>query len=472
MLSIGVDGSHVDKAGVSPIHIAASDGNVEMIKLLHSHGVDMNAGRDVGKSPLILAATHNNLSAIQTLLEMGVNVDSGASGGVSVMHHAAAAGATRAVELLHSFGLNIDSLDEFNKSPQCHAASNGHVDTVLALEHLGADASYLRQQKALLPRAAFQGHVELIKVLISHFGITANASSHTDDPVHMAVQGGHLDVLRVLCEAGGVVNNKAGNCYPLHWAAENNDVKILRYLAEQGADLQVRMDVKESTALHIAAQNGNREAVKVLFELGADLCSLDADGYTPAHIAVFADKNCVEIVKLFHELGADMGASNSCGVTLIGSAIFNDNWDVARLLHKWGYDANHTILVGDSPLMTAVINNRLEAVKFILRELQSDVNFAGKGGWTAMMCAISIKEPRIEIIAELLENGADIDACNDDGTTAMTLLTAIHPQYDAISDLILKFKTAGLSSTRIGVFSACRKRKIPKKKLGRALASW
>ena len=123
------------------------------------------------------------------------------------------------------------------------------------------------------------------------------------------------------------------------------------------------------------------------------------------------------------ELGSDLHMSNTYGVTIIGSAVFNSKWDVAKSLHEWGCDINHVTAAGETPLMTAVCNLAASVVEFILRELHADVNFAGKDGWTPLMCAVSTDSGGIvDIIRCLLENGADVCLCNEQGMSAMSLL--------------------------------------------------
>lgn len=465
LLKMGMNVSIIDKYGMSPLHIAARDGNVEIIQLLQSNGADVNVGVEVDNTPLHLAAKHNQLTTILALFDMGAVVKRGAKG-VSPMHRAAAGGHSAAISLLHSRGSFIDALDASNQSPIDHAALNGHADAVLVLESLGADVTSIVKNTELLPRVAYRGHTQLLETLIDHFHMPISSAEHISDPVHMAVQGRHLSTLRVLCNAGACVNCKAGNCYPLHWAAENNDSEILECLILNGADLNTRMDIKESTAIHIASQNGNIEALKVLLSMGACLSSVDAEGYTPAHASIFADKNNTEIIRLFYNAGANLQTRNSVGCLPIGSAVMNRKWEVAKLLSVWGSDVNFVTLNGDSPLMIAACHDDLESVRFILEELRGDVNYPGKGGWTALMCAVTVEGVGLDVITELLMHGACCDICNDGGMSTKTLLAPSHPHFKAIRNLMTTKSTTKPPSLRHSALTECVSRKHTKKNYG------
>ena len=49
---------------MSPLHLAAWSGNVEVARLLVETGADINAGSDNGDTPLILACQHGNSDVV------------------------------------------------------------------------------------------------------------------------------------------------------------------------------------------------------------------------------------------------------------------------------------------------------------------------------------------------------------------------------------------------------------------------
>ncbi len=80
----------------------------------------------------------------------------------------------------------------------------------------------------------------------------------------------------------GIDPNSCTDAYSLlHLAVRAGDLDLIRWLVEQGAEVNCSNDLEE-TPLHWAVYNGHQEAVKLLYELGADPSVRDADGLYPA----------------------------------------------------------------------------------------------------------------------------------------------------------------------------------------------
>ena len=140
-------------------------------------------------------------------------------------------------------------------------------------------------------------------------------------PLHFAAQNGHLEVVRLLLERGANVNAQNTDELwwrerrtPLHFAAQNGHLDVVRLLLERGANVNAETSgVAGWTPLHFAAQNGHLEVVRVLLERGANVNAQttlfweDADARrTPLH---YATKNGhLEVVRLLLERGANVNA--------------------------------------------------------------------------------------------------------------------------------------------------------------------
>jgi uncharacterized protein len=59
--------------GDTPLHIAASWGNVEMIEALLDHGADVNAPGEHGLTPVHIAAEEDNFEAVALLIARGAH---------------------------------------------------------------------------------------------------------------------------------------------------------------------------------------------------------------------------------------------------------------------------------------------------------------------------------------------------------------------------------------------------------------
>ena len=80
------------------------------------------------------------------------------------------------------------------------------------------------------------------------------------------------------------VGGEKGKTVALYWAAHYGQLAVVRYLVEQGADVNAT-DFKGETALHSAAEAGDLAVVEYLVGQGASLTATTNDGYTPKGLA-------------------------------------------------------------------------------------------------------------------------------------------------------------------------------------------
>ena len=114
--------------------------------------------------------------------------------------------------------------------------------------------------------AAYFGQVRTVEYLIKA-GAEVNSPSKNSlkvTPLQSAVAGSHLEVTRLLLEAGASPNvREQGGYTPLHTAAHNGDVEIVRNLLFGGANSEVLSENKESP-LDMALKSGHDEVVNLL----------------------------------------------------------------------------------------------------------------------------------------------------------------------------------------------------------------
>eukprot|EP00189_Rhodosorus_marinus_P012659 CAMPEP_0184746210 /NCGR_PEP_ID=MMETSP0315-20130426/8750_1 /TAXON_ID=101924 /ORGANISM="Rhodosorus marinus, Strain UTEX LB 2760" /LENGTH=146 /DNA_ID=CAMNT_0027218641 /DNA_START=131 /DNA_END=571 /DNA_ORIENTATION=- len=87
-----------------------------------------------------------------------------------------------------------------------------------------------------------------------------------DDLLYSARSGDLEDAIQCLKDNPGIAKYKSKSCSgatPLHYAAANGHVEIMRLLISHGADLNA-VNEYGNTALHFAAINGKVDAVQLL----------------------------------------------------------------------------------------------------------------------------------------------------------------------------------------------------------------
>jgi ankyrin repeat protein len=117
-----------------------------------------------------------------------------------------------------------------------------------------------------------------------------------------AMKGGHELVKKLLIDNGADISY--ANVAPLAiFAVEKNDIQLLKDVMKLGGDIVTNSTKEGTTALHAAVCEGNFEIVKFLVEQGADMDKQDKVGWTPRTLA---DHQCHEEIKnMFKEIEQD-----------------------------------------------------------------------------------------------------------------------------------------------------------------------
>ena len=104
-------------------------------------------------------------------------------------------------------------------------------------------------------------------------------------PLHTAVESGHLELVRMVLDAGADIQTESyyyGSA--LHYAARAGRVDLARELTLRGIRLD-RCDIEGCTALHLAACEGHVDMVALLLHHGADARATTEFGSTALDMA-------------------------------------------------------------------------------------------------------------------------------------------------------------------------------------------
>jgi uncharacterized protein len=159
--------------------------------------------------------------------------------------------------------------------------------------------------------------------------VDVNAQNKYEETAFMwACKTGHLEIVKVLVEAGADVNaqdNRGETA--LMRASKKGCLKVVKFLVEAGADVNAQ-DKYGETALMRASYMGHLDVVKVLVEAGADVNAQDNRGFT----ALMEATRDLDAVKFLIKAGADVNAQDDRGFTALIWATRVGNGEAVKFL--------------------------------------------------------------------------------------------------------------------------------------------
>lgn len=165
-------------------------------------------------------------------------------------------------------------------------------------------------EKSLLEKAIDIRSLKIVKLLIDK-GVPLKTKSTTETYLSMAVDSGNLDILKLLHSTGSIDIND-GRLYPLLKAVSKGDIKILNYLLDNGADMNISKEGSRGVFL-TAVRSGDEKMVKVLLDRGIDKTVLDDEERNAWFHLTWFKKTTVKTAKLLLDSGLDINKVDKKG---------------------------------------------------------------------------------------------------------------------------------------------------------------
>jgi ankyrin repeat protein len=410
------------------------------------------------------AAERRDARGVERLVGAGAAVNGRQPDGATALHWAAHWDDVDLVRFLLRSGADVGAANDHGVTPLMLACENGNQAIVDIL--LGAGASpnaALRSGETVLMTAARTGNLAAVRALIAR-GAQVNAaeSSHGQTALMWAIAERHPQVAAVLVKAGADVSARSrvrrrtvqtGNRYgdqrsitnvsetdvggftPLLFAARAGDVESGRYLLDAGAPIEDAAP-NGATPLVVAAHSGHGSFGIFLLERGANPKTAEA-GYSALHAAVLRGES--DLVKALLARGAD------------------PNLPLAKATPSRYYSKDYAFadaLLGATPLWLAARYGEPDIMRALVAA-GADPRFAMPDGTTTLMVAVSAargfgtfragdrrdrylgpadvaakaegEDDRITLEAAraAVELGADVDAANAEGDTALHVAASL-----------------------------------------------
>jgi ankyrin repeat protein len=374
------------------------------------------------------AVAKRDKEAARSLLGQRTNVNAAMADGATALHWAAHWDDLETADLLIGAGANVNAANDYGATPLWLACTNGNAGMVERLLAAGANPNTaLASGETALLRCARTGNAEAVKALLRR-GADVNAKDKEQEqtPLMWAVAQKHAAAAQALIEGGADIRARSkGGFTPFLFAARVGDVDSARVLLAKGAN------VNEATpdgmsALVLASAGGQEEMGIFLLEQGADPNAADSNGATALHYTVLNGITSLNGVRIANYVSHWFRPNLTGLMKALLAHGANPNARLTKAPRTGGTAGKAAI--GATPFLLAAAGPDPAAMR-VLYEGGADAKVVTEGKLTPLIVAAGVargqdfteeeKKLALEVVRILVDLGADVNAVNEDGLTAM-----------------------------------------------------
>jgi ankyrin repeat protein len=377
LIRAGANVSAANRAGATPMQLAALNGNAAMVEKLIKAGADSNVPlTPSGDTALMMASRTGKTDAIKVLLDGGAQVNTKETwGGTTALMWAVSERHAAAVKTLIDHGADVNARSNFVP------AANGRGfegRTPVAPQPGQAAEEFASGWLTPLMFAAREGDGESARLLVAA-GADVNApASDGKDALGLAIFNGNYELALFLIDSKAQVNRADTQGFtPLFWAVDRRNMEtapnfpwmvtadplpLIKKLLEAGADPNALVNntprarmragsprIVFATALMRAAFSGDLDLVKLLLAKGADPAVVSKDNETVLEAAAAlgfiqgyskgrSAAERLDVITLLVDLGADVNAADDYGITPLMAAANMGEVSIIQFLVDRGAD--------------------------------------------------------------------------------------------------------------------------------------
>lgn len=426
----------------TPLHFAAESGNIEMFTLLDQ--TDPTVLKDE-ESILHSAIESGQLALVQKCIAAGHDVNYRDGNDRPAIIKATIQDSPEITQALMAAGAHIDVRDKADRTPLHYACMNGDIAVVQALVDKGADVK-AEDDRDFTPLhfACLQGHAEVVRYLLSA-GAEVNAKTTTKGggllsivsqvgaglllrqspsgksmeqmieqstneakrtPLHMAISGGHEQIVSLLLEKGANPNmTTAWENTVLHLAATQGSLELMKQLLSMYPDALRKENDKDQTVFDILFLGERWSEMRGLFAVMVEnppFVRSSAEEKTPVlHFAAYLGND--QLVGALLDAGADVNRVHM--MTPLQFALLGGQSTTVSLLLARNADPSKKSSNGSNALHAAAASGSLSLLQQILDRIPTAINSENDDDQTPIMLAISSKN--MDGVRLLLLKGAD-----------------------------------------------------------------
>jgi ankyrin repeat protein len=437
-------------------------------------------------TPVVRAAMSGDKAAVRALVEQKADVNAPLADGTTALHWAVRADDLETVDLLIRAGASVKAADRYGLTPLSIACSNASAAMVRKLLDAGADPNSAdpNGETVLMTATRTEGGADVVKLLLeSGAAVNARDKIVAQTALMWAVRANQPQSVRLLLDRGAEVNGRTrigktperrppnagggshgkgivrggwpergvqdpipGAMSALLFAARDGRLDMARMLMSAGADVN-QAEANKVSPLLIAIANDHLDVANFLLDHGADVNAADYWGRTPLWTAL-------DIRDLDYDRSGEQHSDRTAALAMITALLDRGAQVNARIaevppIRRWILpisDISWVDFTGQTPFLRAALAGDITVMRLLL-ERGADPNIPTFSNTTALMAAAGVnwsvgqtytesKDGWMEGVKLCLEKGADVNAVNTMGFTALT--GAVNRASDDIVEFLVK----------------------------------
>uniref|UniRef100_A0ABD2VY84 Uncharacterized protein n=1 Tax=Trichogramma kaykai TaxID=54128 RepID=A0ABD2VY84_9HYME len=375
------DVNYTDEYGLMHFHVACMCGDVSIAKQFLELGQDPNMiCRETGDSPLILAVSSGNKDLIELLLRKGANSNLANNDGMTALHTICAGDwdNSELIKVLIEIGIEnakkkdqlvkVDAENSIGQTPLHIALLRGYRNSFECLLRNGANPNASNQDGMTPLHIICQGDRDdchFAKMLFDfsndQYEVQVNTKNNLGQtPLHLALSRRHRNLIEFLLKNGANSNVASGfGLFPLHiicQSSSDDDLLELFFKINDEVQQEIIIDVCSnfgSTPLHMAVANKNKKMIRTLLTRGANPNITDVQRTPPLMIVCKADRDYYTLAKMLLDLSKEplqVNRPDKSGNTPLHVAVSSGRRNLAQLLLRNGANPNVANARGATPL--------------------------------------------------------------------------------------------------------------------------
>ncbi|KAL6605111.1 ankyrin [Neocallimastix sp. 'constans'] len=408
------------------INYGADEG---IIRLLIQQGADVNQCIENGLNPLFYAIDEKNQPLVHYLLNQGADLHFNSEQEGTALSHAIRSDEKSLIQYLIEQGANVHQLvkiDHRNGSPLVIAIHKGSsIDIIQCLLDRGADIHGDDGELIPLNEAVLHGNEAMVTYLIEHGADVNLMDEEGMTPLILSIKTKKESILTILINHGAKVNqpDSKGNTPLLHTIELSNpQTHNNRYPHEwRSTSFNHDQGFNSPEEDSLSLERKQEKMINSLITHGADI---QKKGFGPEDIPIM-------------------------------KAILYNRPSIITTLIRHGVNGNlYDEILGHTPLTWAIENKAVEAVQCLIEEGVNINQYTPKHKRTPLMYVITLPltnkkiipttaaistftkeeeeeeaekeaEKKSQLLKLLLDHGADVNAVDDQGQTALILAMII-----------------------------------------------